>query len=173
MQKRAVLIGCCAFSFWGTTPQIASMLGLQFSAMKRQFTPASRMLTLITSCAGLAVLAGMISHVRAQTPLEPQPQVEVKRDFVILYRPGSAWIKGKPFFEQKLTEHGGYMAKLLGEKKLVKGGPYLDNAGGMAIVKAADMKEANAILAEDPAVKSKVFEGTVHPWLVVFDEAQK
>jgi uncharacterized protein YciI len=43
-------------------------------------------------------------------------------------------------------------------------GPYLDVDGGMAMATAANIEEARAIVAADPAVTSGVFVAALHPW---------
>jgi uncharacterized protein YciI len=49
--------------------------------------------------------------------------------------------------------------------RLVMGGPFLDNSGGMAIFDVATLEEARAIAEADPTVKSGLLTVTVKPWL--------
>ena len=39
-------------------------------------------------------------------------EIEMKQAFVLLYRPGPAWIEGKPVSEQPLREHLDYLSGL-------------------------------------------------------------
>ncbi|XID90789.1 YciI family protein [Paenibacillaceae bacterium WGS1546] len=89
--------------------------------------------------------------------------------FVIHFRPGAAWVNGKSVFEQSLDDHGEYMQKLFDEKKLMIGGPYLDDRGGMAVIEATDKDEAAAILNNAPAIVRRIFEAEMYPLMAVFD----
>lgn len=87
--------------------------------------------------------------------------------FVILYHPGGAWAKGKPVWDQDLGAHAQYMLHLRRSNKLVMGGPFTDDSGGLAIIDAADRAEAKSILAADPAVRKDVFKADLRPWMPV------
>lgn len=107
--------------------------------------------------------------------------------FVIIYTPGSAWIQGKPLAEQPyFREHARYMQRIFDEKRLLLGGPFTDNTGGMGILNAASEAEAQEILgmgilnvateaevqeilAHDPIVLMKVFQANIHSWHPAFD----
>jgi uncharacterized protein YciI len=91
--------------------------------------------------------------------------------YLIHFRPGKAWESGKSIFEQSLEEHGLYMQSLYDSKKLIMGGPFLDDQGGTAIIEADSHEEANQILSECPSIIHKVFEADMHPLLIVFDQA--
>jgi uncharacterized protein len=90
-----------------------------------------------------------------------------KQRFVILYSPGPAWLAGKPIWEQPLQAHGDYVHKLYLRGVLVMAGPFTDSTGGMDIIDVTDEKEANAILAGDPAVQENIFTAHLHPWFSV------
>ncbi len=87
--------------------------------------------------------------------------------FIILYRPGPAWLVGQPLTEQPLREHGFYMHRLWQEGKLLHGGPFLDDTGGAAVVLCEDEDEARAIMENDPAVVDGIFVAEGHPWYMV------
>ena len=95
--------------------------------------------------------------------------VEAKR-FVIHYTPGKAWVKGKTLFQQPLRPHANYMKRLHARQVLLMGGPYLDNSGGIAIILAANQKEAERVMNSDPAIKSGVLKGVVRPWHVALEQ---
>lgn len=87
--------------------------------------------------------------------------------FVIYYTPGESWQDGKPFTEQRLMDHGAYMKQLYDKGQLTHGGPFLDSTGGISIIKAENIEDAQAILAADPAIVNGVFKASLHPWFSV------
>lgn len=112
----------------------------------------------LISCAG--------SH---NSPIElQQPEAQKKKStYLVIYRPGPAWIPGKTVKEQPLKEHGKYMLSLYKNGILKFAGPFTDNAGGAVVFEAQNDDEAKAIVAADPAVASKVFLSELHPWGLV------
>jgi uncharacterized protein YciI len=86
------------------------------------------------------------------------------KTFLIIYRPGPAWLGGLPVSRQPLQEHGQYILGLYREGKLRFGGPFEDDAGGAVVVEVADPHEARAIADNDPAVMNGVFVYELHPW---------
>jgi uncharacterized protein YciI len=95
---------------------------------------------------------------------DAQQLVVVNRSFLVIYRPGPAWVPGKPITEQPLKEHGKYTLSLYISGSMKLAGPLTDNAGGAVLLDVADEPEAKAIVAEDPAVKSGIFVYELHPW---------
>lgn len=87
--------------------------------------------------------------------------------YLILYSPGPEWVAGKPFFEQKLMEHGSYMKQLYDAGTLLEGGPFTDHSGGLSIIRVEDEAAAKAVLAEDPALINGVFVAELRPWFRV------
>jgi uncharacterized protein YciI len=86
--------------------------------------------------------------------------------FVIFHSPGPKWDFLKSFREQtNIMEHVMYFSKFDEEKKLVLGGPFLDNSGGMAVLKVSSQEEAQKIAQEDPTVVSGLLIATVKPWM--------
>ena len=105
---------------------------------------------------------------------DAQQLVVVNRSFLVIYRPGPAWVPGKPVTEQPLKEHGKYMLSLYISGSMKLAGPLTDNAGGAVLLDVADEAKAKAIVAEDPAVKSGIFVYELHPWeLKRWDEYSK
>lgn len=84
--------------------------------------------------------------------------------FVLLYRPGPAWLAGRGVFEQPLAEHLAYMRSLLAQQTLLFGGPFLDDSGGVIGIDAASMADALAVRDADPAVRAGVMLADVRPW---------
>lgn len=116
--------------------------------------PSKRSILIAT----LAAVAGCAaqSQSTAQTP--------PRELFLFLYRPGPTWREGVPMREQGLAPHGAYMQQLLNQGRLVAGGGFTSDDGGMAIVRCADIDEARAILAADPAITSGIFTADLRHW---------
>ena len=107
-----------------------------------------------------------------QTP-NPQ-QAAGKATYLVVYRPGPAWLTGKSIMDQPLKEHGKYMLSLYVKGSMQLAGPLTDNAGGAVLLEVSDEAEAKAIVENDPAVKSGVFVYEMHPWkLQPWDEFAK
>jgi uncharacterized protein YciI len=104
----------------------------------------------------------------AQTPAAPapasQPAAQPRQLFLFLYRPGPAWRAGVPMARQDLREHAAYHARLVREGRSAAAGGYAGEDGGMAIVRAANRAEAEAILAADPAIRNGVFVAELRQW---------
>jgi len=93
--------------------------------------------------------------------------------FVIIYTPGPAWLQGKSVSEQPFyREHGRFMHQFFADKRLIMGGPFLDNQGGLGILDVANEAQAREIVAHDPAVLARVFEPHLHPWHAYFNQYQ-
>jgi uncharacterized protein YciI len=99
-----------------------------------------------------------------QAPAQPGPAAAPRQLFLFLYRPGPAWRVGVPMREQDLRAHAAYHAQLLHEGRSFAGGGYVGEEGGMAIVRAADRAEAEAMLAADPAIRNGVFTAELRQW---------
>jgi uncharacterized protein YciI len=95
---------------------------------------------------------------------DEQQQATTKVNYLVIYRPGPAWVAGKPVEEQPLKEHGKYMLSLYVKGSMKLAGPLTDNAGGAVLLAVADESEAKSIVMEDPAVKSGIFVYEMHPW---------
>ena len=102
------------------------------------------------------------------------PQIESKATYLVIYRPGPAWVKGKSVMEQPLKDHGKYMLSLYIKGSMKLAGPLTDNAGGAVLLDVSNQAEAQTIVANDPAVQSGIFVYEMHPWkLQPWDEFAK
>ncbi len=110
---------------------------------------------------GLAVL---LYSAQSLTATDEKQQIKPKITFLVIYRPGPAWLPGKSVSEQPLKEHGRYMLGLYVKGSMKLAGALTDNAGGAVVLEVAGESEAKAIVAADPAVKSGVFLCEMHPW---------
>jgi uncharacterized protein len=104
----------------------------------------------------------MVSAALLQPASTQEPST--RNTFLVIYRPGPAWLPGKPIAEQPLKEHGRYMLSLYTKGLLKSGGPFTDDKGGAVVLEVADEAQAKDLVANDPAVKSNVFLHEMHPW---------
>jgi|SRR5437868_749844 len=74
---------------------------------------------------GLAVL---LYSAQSLTATDEKQQIAPKITFLIIYRPGPAWLPGKSVSEQPLKEHGRYMLGLYVKGSMKLAGPLTDNA---------------------------------------------
>jgi uncharacterized protein YciI len=115
----------------------------------------------IAAALGAALLAAT-ACVHAQAP--PAEAASQQQLFLFQYSRGPAWREGVPMREQGLGPHAAYMRQLQEQGRLFAGGGYASDDGGMAIVMCADMDEARAILAADPAITSGIFVAELRHW---------
>ncbi|WP_331067858.1 hypothetical protein [Steroidobacter sp.] len=85
--------------------------------------------------------------------------------YLAVYRPGPGWIEGQPTASQPLREHGRYILNLHLQGRLRLAGGFPDD-GGAAAFEAESDEAAQAIIAADPAVKSRVMQCTLRRWSV-------
>jgi hypothetical protein len=93
-----------------------------------------------SSMVGLAL---MLSMLLTPAVTDAQQLAIVKGTFLVIYRPGPAWLPGKPITEQPLKEHGKYMLSLYISGRMKLAGPLTDNAGGAVLLDVADESEAS------------------------------
>ena len=84
--------------------------------------------------------------------------------YLLIYRPGPAWIAGKPVADQPLREHGRYMLSLYVKGSMKLAGPLTDDSGGAVLLLVPNETEARDVIANDPAVKSGVLVPELDPW---------
>ncbi|EFH79562.1 YciI family protein [Ktedonobacter racemifer] len=93
--------------------------------------------------------------------------------FVVIYTHGPAWQTGKTVSEQPFyREHGRYMKQFFMARKLLMGGAFVDNQGGLGILDVASEAQAREIVAHDPAVLERAFEPHLHLWHAYFNQYQ-
>ncbi len=91
----------------------------------------------------------------------------MKTTFLVVYRPGPAWVEGALVTESPLKEHGKYLLGQFVKGAMKSAGPFEGNSGGAVVLEVADQSEARAIVAEDPAVKTGFFTYEMHQWTLV------
>ncbi|MBI1279517.1 MAG: hypothetical protein GC179_15410 [Anaerolineaceae bacterium] len=86
------------------------------------------------------------------------------RTYAVIYDVGRGWKMGKPIEEQALEDHYQFLQYLFQQGILIEGGPYLDDSGGLALIRAEDIDAAWELVEQDPAVINEVFVPEIHPW---------
>jgi uncharacterized protein YciI len=109
-------------------------------------------------------LAPTFSLAQSLTGTVAPQETSNKATYLVLYRPGPAWLTGKSVMEQPLKEHGKYMLSLYIEGSMKLAGPLTDNTGGAVLLEVSDEATAKRIVSNDPALKSGVFVSEMHPW---------
>lgn len=104
---------------------------------------------------------------KSSTGGEIKPDESKKEMFIVIYKPGAAWIKGKPVTEQPLQEHGKYLLGLYKSGILRFAGPFTDDTGGAAALEVSDEAEARNLVERDPAVINKIMVYEIRPWRLV------
>lgn len=84
--------------------------------------------------------------------------------YLFTYRPGPAWKAGAPMGRQNLATHAAYWKRMVAGGRAFAAGGFSTSEGGMAIVIAANIDEARAMLAADPAILNGVFTATIEEW---------
>jgi len=87
--------------------------------------------------------------------------------FAVFHRPGPLWEQGVSFREQThVGTHVGYMSQQAEQGRIVLGGPFLDEeSGGLMVMRAESLDEANTIAQNDPSVQIGFLTAHVRPWL--------
>jgi uncharacterized protein len=94
--------------------------------------------------------------------------------YVLFHTPGPTWKDGTDFREQPgVLDHVNYMAGFMENNMLAIGGPFLDNTGGMMVLKADSQEEAESIANADPSVHAGLLKVTVKPWYVPMETLSK
>ena len=120
--------------------------------------------SMVKSLALLILLSGTLA-------IEAQEKPAATTHFVIVLERGPNWLAGKSVSEQPLREHGRYLQKLMESGKLVFAGPFLDDQGGIILLKASSLEEAQKIAGDDPAARNQIMRSVVHPFQIAFDSA--
>ena len=91
--------------------------------------------------------------------------------FVLIYTPGPAWQTVKTVAELPFyREHVRYMQQVFATGRLLMGGAFLDNEGGLGILAVENFAQARDIVEHDPFVLGRVVEPHLHPWHAYFNQ---
>ena len=96
-------------------------------------------------------------------PTAPAPVIAKGRLFAVVLGPGSAWKKGQPFKGPGLDAHRQYWKGLLAAGRVAAAGP-LGDRSGLALIRAKNQNEADALIAADPAVRARVLAEVARPY---------
>ena len=91
----------------------------------------------------------------------------MSQPFLVIYRPGPAWIAGKPAAAQPPPEHGRYLLDLYVQGQLRLAGPFGDDTGAALVLEATDEAQARQLVDADPAIVQAIFSYELHPWTLV------
>jgi uncharacterized protein YciI len=115
----------------------------------------------------LVVLAGACAaSASGQAPVDPSAFTTGSPGlYLVVYRPGAAWVEGKPMPEQQaMKEHFAYYVGLHRKGMLIAAGGFTEVNGGAAVLRAETDAAAAEILAADPAVISGTFRFELQRW---------
>jgi uncharacterized protein YciI len=99
-------------------------------------------------------------------PALAAPNAPPQTYYVLFHTPGPTWKLGVSFRDQPgIDQHLVYMSGVEAKGRLLIGGPFLDDSGGMMVLKVGSTDEAEAIAGADPAVKAGLLQVKVRPWL--------
>lgn len=71
-----------------------------------------------------------------------------------------------------MQAHRAHLKRLADEGRLVLCGPFADKTGGMTIIRAGSLAEAEAVAARDPLVASGMEDWEVREWVVTGGEGR-
>lgn len=94
---------------------------------------------------------------------KPAAPIARGRLYAVVLGPGPAWKRGQPFKGPGLDEHRRYWKRLHAEGRVASAGP-LGGDTGLAVVRARNQGEADALIAADPAVKARILRGVARPY---------
>jgi uncharacterized protein YciI len=90
--------------------------------------------------------------------------------YALFHSPGPRWKDGLGFREQPgVGAHVQYMAQQQQAGLLVFGGPFLDDSGGMMVLRVDSIEEAIVIAEADPTVTDGLLRVTVKPWMMAMN----
>jgi len=84
----------------------------------------------------------------------------------VVYSKGPNWREEGPKGEH-ISRHIAHQRKNFEAGKLVMGGPFMDEQGGMAILEVDSRDEAQQIVQKDPAVSGGFYVVALRAWRVV------
>lgn len=121
------------------------------------------------TAAALMLCVGATSALAREGIATPAPvpvsAQSVPRVYVIVYRPGPSFEAGVPIMQQPLLPpHSVYMRHLVATGVTLAAGPMFTPDGGLVLIRAENLEQAQAYMAADPAVTSGMFVGQVSLW---------
>lgn len=83
--------------------------------------------------------------------------------FAVVIGPGPSWKKGQPLKKSGNDKHWQYWQDLHRGGRIESAGP-VGKDTGFALLHARDQKDANAVLAADPAIRTGQYRGVARPY---------
>jgi uncharacterized protein len=117
---------------------------------------------IVSLALGLAVLL-VSSALPADRKADVEAPIAKGKLYAVVLGPGPAWKRGQPFKGPGLDEHRRYWKRLHAEGRVASAGP-LGGDTGLAVIRAAGQREADALIAADPAVKARILRGVARPY---------
>ena len=93
--------------------------------------------------------------------------------YILRYKPGQNWVKGKLLNEQNIGEHFSYITEETKQGVVVAGGPKSTGDEGIYIIHAADKNTVDSFIAKDPGVTAGIFAPVIIDWTVLQMQAAK
>jgi len=94
---------------------------------------------------------------------------EILTFYVALYSRVPAFDSASPAYEGLHRSHVDYQKSHFNAGRLVMGGPFVGEGGGMALFRAGSISEVQTIVAGDPAVQAGIYTVTVHEYQAVLN----
>lgn len=92
--------------------------------------------------------------------------------FAVLYLRGTAWNNDVPFHQQAgVGRHRDFLASQYEAERLLFGGPFLDDSGGLAVYTAESLEEIEALVKSDHTVMDGLLRYEIHPYVIAFQKS--
>jgi uncharacterized protein YciI len=92
--------------------------------------------------------------------------------FILRYKPGPKWVKGKTVAEQDIGPHFGYMIEQSKKGLILAAGPAMAGDEGLYVAKGSKA-DVDTLIAADPGITSGIFAPDVFGWNVLGMQAAK
>ena len=103
---------------------------------------------------------------RNKSAAEAKKGGEAETVFVAIARPGPNWVPGKsPQGQPGFDEHVAFLASLRDKGALLAAGPFGDQQGGMALLRAGFLAEAKSMIEHGAFAEAGVIEWEVRAWM--------
>lgn len=99
----------------------------------------------------------------APTPAPAAAKSKGGKLFAVVIGPGPSWKKGQPLKKSGNDRHWKYWQDLHNDGRIESAGP-VGKDTGFALLHARDQKEANAVLAADPAIRAGQYRAVARPY---------
>lgn len=92
--------------------------------------------------------------------------------FAVLYLRGPAWKTDLAFHQQAgVGRHRDFLAAQCEAERLLFGGPFLDDSGGLAVYRAESFEEIEGLVKSDGTVIDGLLRYEIHPYVIAFQNS--